>query len=395
MDFDDLAEGWELVQLASLTSEGTIWGRTRANKLLAFLQLNGFPVPIRFKNIQMGPASFDVDERGRTAQAQGLMLLEKNEGRAGFLRHDYHVTDQGRAYVQAKILPAIQQHPRADLYIDALMGTAQEYLYLKNDELVKTIHRILHLDDRDELIQTFEETRDTLQGWSEKLESGGSDPVNLAAAGAVELALMAMDQIHPMLKEEGTDDAGPFHVLYNCERLARLLNTLGSIHGGRHSRDKTIVKQIDRILNSLEVNCRIYDILEVPTDEEIDDMFEEAASFVPDRTDDSFEEPEGKKQGNKLNARERTKIQRLQETVDLRPHLLEVMAAYRYLRKRGDSETRAIGLIKKSKPFISERDIAIGVSKCKRIFPEITPDDVASLEEEMAPWEQAASEDER
>lgn len=282
MKLGELTEGWELVQLASMTKEGVILGRTRANKLLAFLQINGFPISIRFKNIRMGPASFDVDKRGRTAQDHGLLLLQKEEGRSGFQRNDYRVTDAGRTYVQKKVLPAIQCHPQADVLVDTLMSTVEEYLYLKDDELVSTIHRILHLDDRDELILVYEGTKETLQTWSERLGKGGGDRVNLAAAGAVEFALMAMEQIHSMLKVEDGDDAGPFHVLYNCERLARLLDSLDSIHGGRHTRDKTIVRQVDRILNALEVNCRIYDILEVPTDEEIDTMFQEAASFVPD-----------------------------------------------------------------------------------------------------------------
>jgi uncharacterized protein YwgA len=96
----------------------------------------------------------------------------------------------------------------------------------------------------------------------------------------------------------------------------------------------------------------------------------------------------------KLSAADRARIARLVSTVQLRPHMLEVMAAYRFLRTQGKSEDEAIRKIKATKPFISERDVAIGISKCKGIFPEIAPRDLEELDQEMAPWDAATREDE-
>lgn len=98
--------------------------------------------------------------------------------------------------------------------------------------------------------------------------------------------------------------------------------------------------------------------------------------------------------GERLSAADRGRIAKLVSAVDLRPHMLEIMAAYRFLRNQGKSEDEAIRAIKVTKPFISERDVAIGISKCKGIFPEITPQDVTDLDEEMAPWDTASREDE-
>ena len=81
---------------------------------------------------------------------------------------------------------------------------------------------------------------------------------------------------------------------------------------------------------------------------------------------------------------------RLAETTKLRPHILEIMAAYRYLRKAGRDQDDSIRLIKTRKPFISPRDVTIGVSKCKTLWPEVTAEDIESLREEMEPWEAAS-----
>ncbi len=116
-------------------------------------------------------------------------------------------------------------------------------------------------------------------------------------------------------------------------------------------------------------------------------------TYSPRLTKDLFDEKKNI-QKLELDAEDRKKIQRLHETVDLRPHLLEVMAAYRFLRSHGTSEPRSIGIIKNTKPFLSDRDIAIGVSKCKGIFPETSPQDFNALQEEMGPWDDAAAEDE-
>lgn len=119
-------------------------------------------------------------------------------------------------------------------------------------------------------------------------------------------------------------------------------------------------------------------------------------TYSPTLTKDLFsmqEETRGKVI-EPLTAADRGRIAKLVSSVELRPHMLEVMAAYRFLRNQGKSEDEAIRAIKATKPFISERDVAIGISKCKGIFPEIAAQDLASLDEEMTPWDSASRDDE-
>lgn len=53
-------------------------------------------------------------------------------------------------------------------------------------------------------------------------------------------------------------------------------------------------------------------------------------------------------------------------------------------------ETDAIQTLRATKPFPSPRDVAVGVSKCKGIFPEVTQADADSLNQEMAAWDAAS-----
>lgn len=94
-----------------------------------------------------------------------------------------------------------------------------------------------------------------------------------------------------------------------------------------------------------------------------------------------------------LTQADKARIARFRAAIPLRPHVLEVVAAYRFLRKKGHSEDDAVRLLREAKPFLSPRDIAVGISKAKGILPEVTQADVASLNDEMAAWDAASDAD--
>lgn len=118
-------------------------------------------------------------------------------------------------------------------------------------------------------------------------------------------------------------------------------------------------------------------------------------TYSPTLAKDLFQRQDqgGRGSSEELSAADKKRVAKLAGAVELRPHMLEVMAAYRFLRNQSRSEDEAIRTIKATKPFISERDVAIGISKCKGIYPEITAQDLAELNDEMAPWDAASLED--
>lgn len=114
-------------------------------------------------------------------------------------------------------------------------------------------------------------------------------------------------------------------------------------------------------------------------------------TYSPTLTKDLFQ---AKPSAYSLTQADKVRIAKLRSAVELRPHMLEVMAAYRFLRTKGKTETDAIQALRATKPFLSPRDVAVGVSKCKGIFPEVTQADADSLNQEMAAWDAASAEDE-
>jgi uncharacterized protein YwgA len=77
----------------------------------------------------------------------------------------------------------------------------------------------------------------------------------------------------------------------------------------------------------------------------------------------------------------------------LKPVLLEVMATYLFLvRKLCRSSKEAIAELKGLKPFFSEADVAVGVSKSKTLFPP-TQKEVEDMKNEFRAWEAASDAD--
>ena len=86
------------------------------------------------------------------------------------------------------------------------------------------------------------------------------------------------------------------------------------------------------------------------------------------------------------------KIDYLKKGMELRAHQLEVAAAYRYLTaERGMTPEQALRDIKTNKSFIPEKEIALGISRCKQMFPQQTASDIDALESEMAAWDAASN----
>jgi uncharacterized protein YwgA len=95
-----------------------------------------------------------------------------------------------------------------------------------------------------------------------------------------------------------------------------------------------------------------------------------------------------------LSHAEEAKVDQLKQRLEIRAHQLEVAAAYRYLTaERGMTPEQALRDIKTNKSFIPEKEIALGISRCKQLFPQQTATDIQALETEMAAWDKASNTD--
>lgn len=92
-----------------------------------------------------------------------------------------------------------------------------------------------------------------------------------------------------------------------------------------------------------------------------------------------------------LTANESAQVEELKGLFGLKPGLLEVAATYAFFafQEKQDPIT-ALKSVKKLKPFYSETQIAIGVSRAKEFLFQPTDKDVSELKKELSSWQEAA-----
>lgn len=278
-----LDDGWEIALLAATFPQQRIRGLVRANKALARLQREGFPVEIRFRNIQKGPASQDLLPRAEAAQAKGYLRIEEVRMRKEGLddRTDFTLTEDGSRYVQTVVLPKMKAHPRSDLLFLSLRRALEECKHLPTTALVSEAHATLHLDDRAQLLGAFHQTDNILRARYVAVEAAGrpTSMFDLTHGAVVELACDALAAIRPALEDPQDRSTGKNHVLALCEDLVDVLDERDRLEP--LGMGAQVAEDLDRILNALEVNCTIYDILHIITDEEVAQMMREVPPLDP------------------------------------------------------------------------------------------------------------------
>jgi len=116
--------------------------------------------------------------------------------------------------------------------------------------------------------------------------------------------------------------------------------------------------------------------------------------YSPDLTADLFEfqdEFENLKTDSRLSATEKETTGELGRIFGLKPVPLEVGATYGYYALQQNCDPlEALRQVKRLKPFYSEAQIAIGISKAKEFLFRPTPGDLEELKKETGIWQRAS-----
>lgn len=116
--------------------------------------------------------------------------------------------------------------------------------------------------------------------------------------------------------------------------------------------------------------------------------------YSPDLTKDLFAhtpEFENLETGTRLSAAEKAIVADLGRIFGLKPVPLEVGATYGFYTLRyGSNPLEALRQVKELKPFYSEAQIALGISKAKEFLYTPTPKDLEELKRETGIWQRAA-----
>jgi hypothetical protein len=116
--------------------------------------------------------------------------------------------------------------------------------------------------------------------------------------------------------------------------------------------------------------------------------------YSPDLTQDLFafaREFETQKTSSRLSADEKEAAGELGRIFGLRPVPLEIGATYGYyaLRQKSDPP-EASRQVRRLKPFYSEAQVALGISKAKQFLFKPTRKDLEDLKEETGIWQRAS-----
>ncbi len=116
--------------------------------------------------------------------------------------------------------------------------------------------------------------------------------------------------------------------------------------------------------------------------------------YSPDLTHDLFEfanEFEMLKTGSRLSSREKETAGELGRIFGLKPVPLEVGATYGYYALRQNCDPlEALRQVKRLKPFYSEAQVALGISKAKEFLFQPTQKDLDELKKEIGIWQRAS-----
>ena len=116
--------------------------------------------------------------------------------------------------------------------------------------------------------------------------------------------------------------------------------------------------------------------------------------YSPDLTMDLYahtREFENLQTGTRLSAAEKETAGNLGRIFGLRPVPLEVGATYGYYTLRQNSDPlEALRQVKRLKPFYSEAQIALGISKAKEFFSVPSQKDLEELRKETGIWQRAS-----
>jgi uncharacterized protein YwgA len=116
--------------------------------------------------------------------------------------------------------------------------------------------------------------------------------------------------------------------------------------------------------------------------------------YSPELTQDLYAftgDFENLKTGSRLTMEEKETAGELLRIFGLKPVPLEVGATYGYYALRQNSDPLEASLqVRRLKPFYSEAQIALGISKAKQFLYKPTPQDLEELKKETGIWQRAS-----
>ncbi len=261
--------------MAAHLAGGVVAGKQTLVKILSLLQLEGFPVELRFKEFARGPHTFEIDNRAAAAADLGYLKLQTTQlGGVYGPRCDYELTQEGQKMAR-ECLEQLVKGEDGEIIEDILEEFSSKHnIHRHGNMLSRYIHDLLTWEDEDMFVEEFRTLHDWFEKKWERMEAiRPEDDENLLVQAAVETVVVTFRTIEPKLGEPVTPEqfVGIRFAHYNGANIKEDL-----IAFDRGMKEEEVIKRLRRHLFAFESNSVRYGFLDEIDDDELDGLLQEA-----------------------------------------------------------------------------------------------------------------------
>lgn len=273
----DSQPGWETL-VAAFLAGGAVHGKQTLVKVLSLLQLEGFPVDVKFKEFARGPHSFEVHDRALAVAERGELELKTTHlGGLYEPRSDYELTESGRELVRA-FVQRVKDQEEGEVLADIIKEFSVKHnIHRPGNMLSRYIHDLLTWDDEDLFMEEFRALHDWFERrWRSIEDKTAQSDEELLVAAAIETVVVALRAMEPKIGTQvpPEDFVGIRFARYNASNLQEDLIALD-----QRLDDEETSRRLRRHLHAFESNATRYGFLEAMDEDELDGLLREAGRF--------------------------------------------------------------------------------------------------------------------
>lgn len=264
---------WGVLFALTLAEDREVFSKVRLNKMLALLQRDGFPIPNRFSNLDMGPFDPWIHEDAVLLENRGLVSIDEKPVRNKNPVTIYRLNDKGFRFFQQKYGCLVEALPFKRIF-DSKREEVKRSFDMMTSELVDRVHEELLTQVTPEFLEEkMTATEKSLRQLVNTVEGSHDDscPVCLEVQGSAEFASTSIrNAIDRGLR---TKESGKNMIYFNSSQILHWATRLAKHDHVTDVRmdldDKTtkLREQLCYRLYCLEENAGLYRIAQPIRDE--------------------------------------------------------------------------------------------------------------------------------
>ena len=149
----DFPDYWAILYVLYFAPKHRIKGKVLLNKILAYCQARGMPIPWFFSKEQRGSQTWEVDKAIKDALEEKLIKTSEISVSSGLSpRVDIELGERGKEYVEKFLIPRLTKKESLKIRHDHISNKIPELAEMTSGMISKEEHKLLDLDDPEKFI---------------------------------------------------------------------------------------------------------------------------------------------------------------------------------------------------------------------------------------------------